>query len=531
MRLKKVLLSLLIALVVVEAYAEESYSIKWTKLLGGSNTDVGYSIAIDSSDNIYITGGTKSDLDGNINSGDNDIFITKYSSSGERLWTELLGGSDTDVANSIAIDSSGDIYITGGTDSNLDGHTNSGCHDIFIAKYSSSGDKLWTKLLEASSCDYGYSIVVDSSDNIYMIGYVYTDFDGNTNSGLTDIIIAKYDSSGNSIWSRLLGGANYDGGYSIAVDNSSSNIYISGYAYGTIDGYNVSGERDVVIAKYSSSGDKLWSDLLGGDSMDMGSSLVLDSSDNLYIAGATSSSSFDGNANIGSNDAFITKYSSSGSRVWTKLFGAVNSDVIRGMVVDTSNNLYVTGYSGSTLEGDDIFIAKYSSSGDVSLIKLFGGVSNDHGNSIAVDSKGAIYVTGDSYSSLDGNINSGDADIFLTKLLPTSLECSADMIDIFNNCVDGVELIELCSSNPSSCGFEVVNETYINSLDSGWTLLGSSAEISDMSIFNSVLLVWSYDSDNSSWSLYSSYSLPQSVIDNFNILSSIPANQGFWIYK
>ena len=117
----------------------------WTKQLGTFFNDWGYGVTTDSSDNIYVTGYTSGDLDGNTSSGGQDIFLVKYNSSGTKQWTKQLGTSDNDSGESVTTDSSGNIYVTGTTQGGLDGNTNSlstgGTSDIFLVKYDSSGTK------------------------------------------------------------------------------------------------------------------------------------------------------------------------------------------------------------------------------------------------------------------------------------------------------------------------------------------------------------------------------------------------------
>ena len=125
-----------------------------------------------------------------------DIFLIKYNSSGTKQWTKQLGTSSDDRGNGVTTDSSGNIYVTGSTEGGLDGNTNSGDYDIFLVKYNSSGTKQWTKQLGTSSGDGGNGVITDSSGNIYVTGSTGGDLDGNTNSGETDIFLVKYNSSG-----------------------------------------------------------------------------------------------------------------------------------------------------------------------------------------------------------------------------------------------------------------------------------------------------------------------------------------------
>ena len=168
----------------------------WTQQLGTTASDYGYGVTVDSSDNIYVTGYTAGGLDGNTNSGDNDIFLVKYNSSGVKQGTKQLGTSTDDLGYGVAVDSSDNIYLTGWTQGGLDGNTNAGGQDIFLVKYNSSGTKQWAQQLGSTSSEVGYGVTVDSSDNIYVTGTTYGGLDGNTNSGNFDIFLMKFNSDG-----------------------------------------------------------------------------------------------------------------------------------------------------------------------------------------------------------------------------------------------------------------------------------------------------------------------------------------------
>jgi len=202
-----------------------------------------------------MTGYTAGDLYGNTNSGSRDIFLIKFNSSGTKIWTKQLGTSKNDEGYKVTKDSSGNIYVTGYTGGGLDGNTNSGDSDIILVKYNSSGTKQWTKQLGTSSYDVGYGVITDSSDNIYVTGRTHGDLDGNTSSGESDIFLVKYNSSGTKQWTKQLGSSGWDWGNGVTTD-SSGNIYVTGYTNGGLDGNTNSGSNDIFLVKYNSSGTK-----------------------------------------------------------------------------------------------------------------------------------------------------------------------------------------------------------------------------------------------------------------------------------
>ena len=152
-----------------------------------------------------MTGETGEGLDGNTHSGKSDIFLIKYNASGTKQWTKQLGTSSIDLGIGVTTDSSGNIYLTGFTKGGLDGNTNSGESDIFLIKYNSSGTKQWTKQLGTTSDDWGNSVTTDSSGNIYLTGFTKGGLDGNNSSGESDIFLIKYNSSGTKQWTKQLG--------------------------------------------------------------------------------------------------------------------------------------------------------------------------------------------------------------------------------------------------------------------------------------------------------------------------------------
>jgi len=283
---------------------------QWTKQLGTSSFDEGNGVTTDSSGNIYVTGYTFGGLDGNTNSGCYDIFLVKYNSSGTKQWTKQLGTSSSDGGNGVTTDSSGNIYVTGYTDGGLDGNTSSGYNDIFLVKYNSSGTKQWTKQLGTSYLDEGYSVTTDSLDNIYVTGWTNWNLDGNTSSGGRDIFLLKYNSSGTKQWTKQLGSSSVDEGYGVTTD-SLDNIYVTGITYGDLDGNTNSGNGDIFLLKYDSSGTKQWTKQLGTSSFDEGYGVTADSLDNIYVTGITYVY-LDGNTKSGNGDIFLVKYDSSG---------------------------------------------------------------------------------------------------------------------------------------------------------------------------------------------------------------------------
>ena len=327
-------LSLSISSVSIPSATAWSSAQTTVSVFGGSSFDFGYSNAVDSSGNIYTTGffqGTAdfdpgagtSDL---ASAGDWDIFVTKLDSSGNLVWAKRFGGSSTDFGNSIAVDSSGNIYTTGVFSNTVDfdpgvGITNltsAGQYDVFVSKRDSSGNLVWAKSFGADSSDFGESIAVDSSGNVYTTGSFAgtVDFDPGdgvgeySSEGGLDGFVLKLNSAGEYRGIYVLRGNLDDVGYSIALD-SSGNVYTTG-TFGSTPG-------DVFVIKLSSDLGPGWVKSVGGISDDSGYSIAVDSSGNVHITGKfEGEADFDpgaGTTNLtsaGYSDIFNLKLSPSG---------------------------------------------------------------------------------------------------------------------------------------------------------------------------------------------------------------------------
>ena len=201
--------------------------IQWVLQFGTGGADRGKGIAVDGSGNLYVTGYTDGELDGQPSAGGYDIFVVKYSSDGEKHWTRLLGSTSTDLGYDIAVDGWGNVYVTGRIAGSLDGNPSIGGFDVFVVKYTGDGTKRWTKQFGSIDSDYGRDIAVDEWGNVYVTGCTDGSFDGNPSAGGDDIFVVKYNSDGERQWTKLWGSTGPDSGESIAVDGF-GNVYVTG---------------------------------------------------------------------------------------------------------------------------------------------------------------------------------------------------------------------------------------------------------------------------------------------------------------
>ncbi len=371
----------------------------YSTYLGGSGTDLGLGIAVDSSGNAYVTGQTNStDFPGASSSpiqsafggGGVDAFVTKINAAGSALvYSTYLGGGSgggmgggDDTGLGIAVDFSGNAYVTGltfstdfpGASSSPIQSANGGGRDAFVAKLNAAGSALvYSTYLGGNDTDEGRGIAVDSSGNAYVTGETFsTNFPGASSSpiqsafgGFVDAFVTKINAAGSAlVYSTYLGGSSNDFGVGIAVDFS-GNAYVTGFTNSTnFPGASSShiqsafgGLDDAFVTKINAAGSALvYSTYLGSSGADQGFGIAVDSSGNAYVTGVTSSTNFPGagfspiqSAFGGDLDAFVAQLNAAGSAlVYSTYLGGSGADQGFGIAVDSSGNAYVTGQTSST---------------------------------------------------------------------------------------------------------------------------------------------------------------------------------------
>ena len=470
------------------------YNLGYSTLLGGSSNDFsfyGSNIVVDAQGNSYVIGTTDSTDFPMINSynstlsGDTDAFVAKFNPSGYLIFSTYLGGSFNDYGLGIAVDTNYNIYVTGSTYSsnfptkNAYNKTFGGNEDGFIAKFDLSGKLVFSSYLGGSGFDAIGSVVVDANQNTYVAGqtsssnFPMKNSYNSTYGGNGDIFVAKFDPSGYLAYSTYLGGNSTDDSDSIAIDNS-QNIYIAGMTnspnFPMKNAYNSTygGNGDVIISKFNSTGSLIFSTFFGGNQGDFSHGIAVDSNQNIYISGDTSSgnlpmkNSF--NRTYGGNiDVFVAKISANNTLLFSTYLGGNNTDFGHGITIDTNDNIYVTGQTGSpnfpmknafnsTLGGNyDNFFIELSSSGSLVYGTIFGGNGYDEADGVAVDSLGNCYIAGVTASTdfpLNNSYRStltGPEAIFLIQFAPIN------EISISSNS-SGSSSVSFSSSFPTTSG-------------------------------------------------------------------------------
>ena len=334
------------------------------------------------------------------------------------IWIKQFGSKFSESINNIKLDSKNNIFLVGSTYGQIDKYINHGESDIILAKYSPTGEKLWITNLGTPKQDVGYGLYLDIKDNIYITGYTSQSLEQNNHKGRQDLFLAKYNNNGKKIWVKQYGTSRSDIGYSLTIDTT-MNIYITGT-------YGAGSWGHFLLMKLNPNGKEEWIREIDCKEICSGRSVTLDSKNNIYVTGYTKgelgNTNVAGNCNGGScSDILLIKYNSYGVKQWSKQIGSLGNDKGSDLIIDSDNYIYLTGYTEGKLDGNvhiggkDIFLMKYNLNGEKEWSKQFGTKLNDSANSIALDSFNNIYLTGTTEGRLDINNNKGKDDIFLIK--------------------------------------------------------------------------------------------------------------------
>lgn len=420
---------------------------EWIKSANGGNNNVGaYSTATDNQGNIYVTGSYNADsitfgaftivnAGGQALSGSNgiDYYLVKYDGMGNVLWAKGAGGLYDDYGQSVATDAAGNVFVIGffssdtinfGTNSLVNIGVLPNVPDIFIVKYDATGNVVWAKKTGGIFGDRGYGIAADASGNVFVTGSYDSQITfGSTvlNSGgsYNCMFIVKYDTGGNVLWANSANSNSSSNSFGFCTSaDAAGNVYVAGSCangpvnFGTTTITN-SGSDDVFIAKYDSSGVLQWVKKAGNVGNESAKGIKADATGNVYLTGQFRSASLafgndtltNANSTGSISDIFIAKYSNTGNIIWTKSAGGSSTDEGQGITVDAIGNVYSSCRSGSqyiafgtdtiiNTSGYQMIIAKYTASGNLIWTKAATTAGFGTGNSVATDAAGNIYLAG-----------------------------------------------------------------------------------------------------------------------------------------
>ncbi len=394
------------------------------------------------------------------------LFITAQAQNFE--WAKREGRYAYDYGFGITTDNAGNVYAAGKYEEENANFSGTllpcqGNHDIWLAQYSSSGNLNWIRTAGGTSGDFALSVACDNS-YVYIGGEIEgvnetIYFSGSSITleclASNDIMVAKYDLSGNLIWAERAGGYEYEKAYGVTYDQS-GNVYICGLYRGSVTfGGNTTiactsdGVNDIFLAKYNSNGVFQWVRHAGGTGRDEAKSVKCDADGNIYICGLYSNDCDFGTTTLSTYnntdyfDAFIAKYSPDGTLQWVKKAGSDYDDVAWSLTIDNAGKLYISGefraycvfddthHMTATGRGD-VFVACYNNAGTLEWVTKAGGALDDRARGIGCDGTN-LYITGqfgNTASFGSATLTAADSsDIFIATLTNSGSFINAVSVD------------------------------------------------------------------------------------------------------
>lgn len=442
-------------------------------------------VRTDASGNIFLAGTFQGTVDlapGTglgpvVSNGSRDVYVTKLNPDGSHAWTRTFGGAFEDSLESLVVDSSGNLFVAGSfgmtvdfdPTSGVDNRTSVGIRDGFLLKLNADGSYGWAKTFGGTDAHTSVlGICRDASGNLYLTGTFSKTVDfnpgagadtGTAPEGVFGIFVTRIHADGTYGWTRTMSGNSFARGVAVGAD-SAGNLYVTGHFYRTVDfnpgtgvqNLSSSGDWDMFVAKFTVSGDYLWTKQIGGSDWDMVQDIKIDGSGNIYLAGVFSTG-VDFNPDAGTDDrtthshlgaGFLTKLNADGSYAWTQVMGDSSSRwAATGLALDPSGQIYVVGerWPVSTSVGaqviSDLFLSKVDSCGQLLWTQLLSGLVSGTSESdpylpyrwgVHCGAQGEVLVSGRFTGTVDlcagpaydPHSTGGAYDAFVFKQTPTS---------------------------------------------------------------------------------------------------------------
>jgi hypothetical protein len=394
----------------------------WNTFLGSSDTDVGCAAVADDSGNVYVAGYSYATWGSPIAAYTefNDTFVAKLNRNGNLVWSTFLGPTGTSGGHgcSIALDGQGNTYVTGLSTENWGSPINPHVfgYDTFVAKLGNNGELVWNTFLNSNDSGYDGGIAVSSAGDIFVIGASFLSWGSPVRpfAGPPDVFVAKLNNGGHIVWNTFLGSDSFgDDGHGVAAD-SSGNVYAVGSSSSSwgspIRPKSGSGTADGFVAKLDGSGHLLWNTFLGtdGGAEDYAEDVVSDHNGAVYVVGTSKGGSWGSPIRpYDYYDAFVAKLSGTGALIWNTFLGSPDWEDARDVTLDGQGHVFVAGSScgawGPGAVGfvgySDAFLAELEGNGNLLANAFRGSTDEDHGEGLAVDAAGRLFLIGSSWET------------------------------------------------------------------------------------------------------------------------------------
>ena len=410
----------------------ESKSPKIIDIVGGSDEDLVKKV-ISTKDGGFIIVGNSKSVDGDFkmkNRLGNDIFVTKFSSTGQIQWTNFYGGSDDDIGNDIVESVDGSFYLIGYSKSkDGDASINKGQHDNWLLKIDSSGNLLWEKSYGFAGHDHAYNIIATNDGGLFFNGFLdITASNGQGKAlrhGVGEFWCHKIDQKGNVIWRNYFGGSNNDRSYDAIETADGGYILLGTSESNDFDISKNNGSYDIWVVKISRFGDLEWEKSYGATGIDKGIAIIKNIENSYTILGNTNSQLITGVSSKGMNDYLIIKLDSEGNTISKIRYGGSDFDFAKDIIQTNYGSYFIIGYSKNpnnlydvSLNKNAVFLTQTQKNGILEKSWNLKGSGDDLGVSLCQIANGSIILVGTTESN-DGDFerfNSNGTDIFIAIL-------------------------------------------------------------------------------------------------------------------
>lgn len=405
------------------AWQAEAQAASWTWTVstivfnqqwGTSEWDQPEDSAADPAGNVFLTGFTWGNLEGNTGPGGGDAFLTKVATDGSRVWTKQFGSQFKDDAHGVALAPDGDIVVTGVTNGTLPGQTPGGDYDLWLARFAPDGTLRWLRQYGDATAEEGWEVAVDPTGTIHVVGRSFEV------SGQVGLLLMRFDPAGEQIFRQTFAVSLITEAKGLAVDPQGNSI-VTAAITSTFNAQIPQGANDCLVMKVLADGSIAWTRFLGTPADDFGRAVAIDPAGDVYVTGTTAGT-FDGQAQAGMTDAFLAKFDSAGNRLWVSQFGSVGDDAGTDVCLAPNGAPTVAGTANGTLNGvsgpgnQDLFAISFSPLGTLQWTGVHGTAGTDSFPTLVADGLQPFTLAGATQGALPGFTNLGGYDLWLIRM-------------------------------------------------------------------------------------------------------------------
>ena len=404
-------LTLLSMLVATPATAQD---MDWRRALGTPAPDGEGAASPDGLGGFHVCGYTYRNLAAP-NAGSMDVWVARYTVDGHPTWIRQFGSGKVDNVFASASDGLQGVFVGGFTSGHL-GTTVYGKIDAWLSRLDGAGNLLWTTQFGTSLTERVDGLSPDGSGGV--VASIATEGDlGGPNAGAFDACVARFDASGNQLWIRQFGTNDTD--HTMDLVAQSGSVYVCGQTWGALVGQS-SGSADIWLARYDLAGNQIWIRQFGSDQSDWARSVVPDGSGGIFVSGHTYGAF--GGPSAGSEDVWLARYDSSGNQLWIRQFGSNEWDSCMAAVEDGTGGVILCGDTEGDLGGlnageEDVWMSRFDSSGTMVWIRQFGSRTRDFAGAACPGFAGGVFLAGSSLAEcIPGSTYDLDFDVWLARV-------------------------------------------------------------------------------------------------------------------